>query len=673
MSTCGRFRIFQSLLLMLILMWGLRPKPASGGNAVTAFRPISPEELQMTSEPAAPGAPAIILYRQVNRDDSGKNAREDDYFRIKILNEAGRKYGDIEIRFDRAMENVDNIHARTIKPDGSIVDFDGKVFTTTVVKARGWKYLAKTFSLPAITPGCILEYSYTVDLSDRWLIDSHWILSDRLFTKAADFSLKPYMGASYTDVHLRWSWQNMPVGTPGAERGTDGVLRLHVADVPAFVPEDFMPPEDELKERMDFIYASGRYDVGASNFWSGVGERWNAELEKFVGKTARLEDAVGEIVKPNDPPEIKLLKIYARVQQMRNTSEEVEKTVEELKREKEKAPNSAEEVWKRGYGNRFDLNWLFLAMVRAAGFEAYDLMLPDRESYFFQPDLRQASRLDENAVVVRFNGQNIFCDPGSAFTPFGLLPWQETAVQGLKLDKKASSWVPGMIPRPEQSRTQRVAHLTLTDAGDLEGKLTVTYTGIEAARIRREERSADATERKKYLEDAVRESTFAASGVTLTRQPDWKNSELPLVAEFSFTVPGWASRVGRHVLIPTGLFGAGEKHLFDNETRVHPIYVDYPYTKSDEIDIQLPADWKIISVPPARNDEGNVVAYAFSAQADKGTLQLSRRLSVNFILLDAKYYSTLRSFFQQIKSTDDQQVVVDTGEPAPKTSTTGAH
>ena len=59
--------------------------------------PVSPEELKMTSEPKAPGAPAIYLYRQVDRDDN--IPRERDYARIKILTEEGRKYADIEIPF----------------------------------------------------------------------------------------------------------------------------------------------------------------------------------------------------------------------------------------------------------------------------------------------------------------------------------------------------------------------------------------------------------------------------------------------------------------------------------------------------------------------------------------------------------------------------------------------
>ncbi|MGB0049887.1 MAG: hypothetical protein WBP70_20740, partial [Terriglobales bacterium] len=53
-------------------------------KAGVGFQPVSQDELKMTSEPMAPGASAIILYRQVDRDDSGFTPHEDNYVRIKI-------------------------------------------------------------------------------------------------------------------------------------------------------------------------------------------------------------------------------------------------------------------------------------------------------------------------------------------------------------------------------------------------------------------------------------------------------------------------------------------------------------------------------------------------------------------------------------------------------------
>src|SRR5208282_486996 len=197
-----------SLYLLVVSLFACAwcAQAAGAVNSVTAFRPVNPEELKMTSEPEAPGAPAVILYREVYRDDYGQPPHQDDYFRIKILTEEGRKYGDIEIPYDKDLENVTGIHARTIKPDGTIVDFDGDVITKSLIKAKGVKYLAKTFTLPAVQAGCVVEYFYTIKLS--YALNSHWILSSGLFTKAAKFSLKPFT-SNYWKYYLSCLNQNM--------------------------------------------------------------------------------------------------------------------------------------------------------------------------------------------------------------------------------------------------------------------------------------------------------------------------------------------------------------------------------------------------------------------------------------------------------------------------------
>jgi hypothetical protein len=36
-------------------------------------------------------------------------------------------------------------------------------------------------------------------------------------------------------------------------------------------------------------------------------------------------------------------------------------------------------------------------------------------------------------------------------------------------------------------------------------------------------------------------------------------------------------------------------------------------------------------------------------------------MTVNFIFMEVKYYGPLRSYFQEIKTNDDQQIVLDPG------------
>ncbi len=121
---------------------------------------------------------------------------------------------------------------------------------------------------------------------------------------------------------------------------------------------------------------------------------------------------MAQIVSPSDTPDVKLRKLYDRVQQMRNTSFELQKTEQEQKREKEKEPGNVEEVWKRGYANALDLTWLYLGLVRAAGFEAYGVYVSDRRNYFFSRELKDRTKLDSNVVLVKVNGKEMYFDPG---------------------------------------------------------------------------------------------------------------------------------------------------------------------------------------------------------------------------------------------------------------------
>src|SRR5580693_6699420 len=292
-------------LMVLVAIAALRPLPCRAQG----FPPLSPEDLKMTSEPKAPGAPAIILFREVDRDDTGRlDIHEDRYYRVKILTEEGRNHANVEIEFNKAHQDVAGIKARTIQPDGSSVEFDGEVFEKTIEKTQGLKYLAKTFTLPDVQVGSIIEYRYTLDWNDRssygspliFLFGSQWILSDPLFTREAKFSLKPFESRGQP-VSLRWTSQDIPTGS-AAKEGPDHVIRLEAENIPAFQVEDFMPPPNQLKARVDFIYETEYLETDADQFWRHVAKKRGGVLESFVGKHKAMEQAVAQIVSPSDPP-----------------------------------------------------------------------------------------------------------------------------------------------------------------------------------------------------------------------------------------------------------------------------------------------------------------------------------------------------------------------------------
>ncbi len=625
--------------------------------ASTGFRPVNPEELKMVSEPQAPGAAAVILFRQVDRDDDRYAPHEDVYERIKILKEEGREQANVEVAFSKGFEDVANVHARTIEPDGSIVEFDGKVFEKTIVKRRGSEYLAKTFVLPNVEVGSIIEYYYTINYREYYVFESHWILSQELFTRDAKFSLKPYR-SPYHEFNLRWSWQRLPQGS-APKQGPSGIVEMEAQNIPAFQHEDFMPPENELKARVDFIYDRERPESNVDKFWQNVGKKRYEALESFVGKRSAMEQAVAQITSPTDTPEVKLRKIYDRVQQIRNTSYEIRKTEQEEKRDKEKPATNVEEVWKRGYGNGQQLTWLFLALARAAGFEGYGCWVSDRSNYFFETQTMQSQKLNANVVLIKLNGQDVYFDPGAQFTPFGLLTWSETGVPGLRLDQDGGAWIQTTLPHAPESQFRREAKLELSsETGDLEGELTVTFTGLEAMYRRLRERHEDEAARKRYLEDILKEQVPVAAELELTNQPDWNSSESPLVAVLKVKIPSWASSAGKRATLPVGFFVAREKHIFEHTNREHAVYFEYPFEKLDDVTVKLPEGWKVNSVPPPQSLDGKLILYSMKVDNSSVDVHVVRKLDMDMMILPSESYPALRNFFQKVRSDDEQQVLL---------------
>ena len=615
--------------------------------------PISPEDLSMRSAPKAPNASAIYLYRQVDRDDNDPS--ESTYERIKILTEEGRDNANIEIPYLKGIENIRGIRARTIRPDGSIVNFNGEIFDKAIVIVSGVKYSAKTFTLPNVDIGSIIEYRYRHDFAPNLVYDSQWILSQNLFTQSAQFSLKRYPG-----FVLRFAWPNgIPPGSTPPTIVSDKV-RMEAHDVPAFVTEEFMPPEDELKYRVDFVYDSGdlAHEKDSTSYWKAFSKDAYKTIVHFLDKPRALSDALAQVVGATDSDTVKLQKIYERTQRIRNRTFERSRSEEENKREGLKPAKNVEDVLDHGYGYGDEITWLFLGLVRAAGFDAHPVLVPTRNKRFFNPALMNARNLNDNIVLVMVGGQAKYFDPGARYTPYGLLPWYETAVNARRLDKDGGDWVTTMLPSSKENHIERKAQFTLSPSGALEGNVTVTFTGQEAMSKRLAENLEDDGERKQYLENDLKSAMPGSAEVQLTNHPDWDSAAASLEAQYSVRIDGWGTGAGSRLLLPVQVFTARQKSVFLHATREHPIYFPSPVEVSDDITIEVPKEWQVSGVPQARQTSEKAYGYSSSFEESGGKMHLQRSFRLDLTLVNVKYYGTLQTFFQSVRSADDEAVVL---------------
>jgi len=191
---------------------------------------------------------------------------------------------------------------------------------------------------------------------------------------------------------------------------------------------------DVLKNPASYRIDGVGTEAGSERYyWTDLGRRVQESVEAFIGHSKLVQQVTDQTVSPSDSPDVKLRKIYARVQQVRNLSFEPDRTRKELKQENLKENSSAEDVLKRGFGYGDDINCLFAAMVRAAGMEAYAMKVVARDKHIFDPAVLDSSQFNAMVINIHVGNEDRLFDPANRFCPFEMIPWSESGVKGLRL------------------------------------------------------------------------------------------------------------------------------------------------------------------------------------------------------------------------------------------------
>jgi uncharacterized protein DUF3857 len=295
--------------------------------------PVLPTDLALRDNPEQPGTHAMILYRESNVNSTQSSVSE--YIRLKIFTQEGTKEGDVEIPFLKGNTDITDIRGRTIQSDGKITNFDGKAFEKTIVKASGYKFLAKTFTLPDVHPGCIIEYKFREQGNPLFYRNESWVVSRELFTRDARFSVAPFAGR----LALFYRQYGLPSGV-APQRQSNGSFVMEIHNIMGIREEQLMPPETSLQVRVVFFYVplDTPNQETDDHYWNRMGKKWSEELDAFINKKGALAKDLSQTVSANDQPEVRLQKIYSRVQKLRNLSMEDSKTQKEGKQEQLK-PN----------------------------------------------------------------------------------------------------------------------------------------------------------------------------------------------------------------------------------------------------------------------------------------------------------------------------------------------
>lgn len=633
-------------------------------RALEDWLPVTRDDQKITAE-SEKGVSAVILYHEETSDD--KTRHRHVYKRVKVLTEKGKAYADVEIPYDAAYAGISDIRARTIAPDGTITPFTGKPFNTSVVKGKGIKYQAKKFTLPNVQVGSIIEWQYT-EYWDEYLFAPHWVVQDDLPQKRAKFAFIPFssnaIGVEVVDKRgdIKNGVYYLLIGLPEStniKKSANGRMDLELKDIPAFEEEEFSPPSDVLKMRVDFYYGNEKM-TKPQEFWKEEGKYWSKEAEAFIGRPSDLASTLNQIVTPSDSPEQKLHKIYAYAQKIKNLNYQREQgALEDVLNRNSKEKRSVETVLRKQEGYSNEITRAFVALARAAGFQAYLMRVADREKVIFQVNVPNPLQLTSELAIAGVDGKEVFLDPGTPFCPFGLLAWQHTSTQGMRERAGGGTEI---APTPsadyKQAISKRVGRLALEPDGSARGEIAIGWTGIDALVHRLSALQTDEAGRKKELEDELQGMLPHGASVQLLNATGWDTPEQQLSATFKVEVPSLASSTGKRLLIPTYLFQGVTAQPFSHGERKNPVYFNYPYYTIDDVQITFPSGLKLESLPPGEPVRTDFSLYRVQRSVNGNTISLSRDFAMAGIAFMQRDYPELKKFFEGVSSGDSESLVL---------------
>jgi hypothetical protein len=575
------------------------------------------------------------------------------YIRLKVFTERGKDYvKQVEIRYSKNL-GIRDVEARTIKPDGTVVELDKNSIVDQALASSGRVNLrSRSFALPAVAPGVVVEYRWK---EERPLQDySRFYLQRDIPMQSIAYHIKPFT-ASWMPFGMNSAVFNMPNVRLQKESG--GYYGLNLYNVPAFKTEPLMPPEDSVRAFL-LVFYNESTPADADAYWKAYGREGIESMKLLLKPNGDIKKAVAEAVGASTEPDEVIEKLYRYVQsKVKNVNTDAS-GITARQREKTKKNNQPSDTLKRGVGTSTDILELFASMATGAGFDARIALTGDRSDYFFTPTYADDYFLNNPDVAIKVNGQWKIYDPSAPYADIGMLNWGEEDNYALIPDAKRSVFITTPLTPAGKTVEKRSAKLVLGEDGTLEGDVIIEYSGHRGAELKELNDNLSATEREEKLKKELQQRLGTAE-ITQIQIDNVTDHQKPYTCRFHIKASGYAQHTGKRFFFQPAFFQKGIEPLFQSSQRKYSVYFHYPWSEIDDVQIALPPGYEVEKFRERKPIDVGVAGkheLRFTVSEDHKSITCTRNFffgSKSNILYPVDKYQPLKELFDDIHEADN--------------------
>lgn len=562
-------------------------------------------------------------------------------------------------------EDITEISARTIKPDGTVIELKETDFYKTTGGDGGSTFYTDTksikFTFPGIEKNCYIEYRYKKYESfpfynDSWNIQTYIPVIKNTFKLTAPQILIAPKSAGGADWSWRYKVYNMPnLGGPkyeepvNASGGTKDQMVTYtwtVNDIPAFVPDRLMTAHDTYLAYIKF----------APSDWKSWNDISSWYYKTFFYPQFKVTDDVklkaNSIIQKGDSEEKQIADLFRYVQKLRYISIALG--------DGGLRPHFPSEVLKNAYGDCKDKSMLLISMLQSLNISAKPVLVLTLDDGRIDPNF---PNWNFNHMIVKAqtaSGKVFWMDPTVEFAKPNDLTW---AVEGINVLVINSDGTSTIEKTPSSTSNDNIVNIDsrieMGTDDSLNFNIKLTYRGEDNVSMRSRFKDMSSGDIRSFCKSLLADDFVNAQVKKYTiSSVDSLTDQFTI--DFSFSTSNALQRQGDLYFLNTDPFLLmSNLQWLSKDNRQYPVEFAQPYSITKKFTIILPdKKYKVRNLPNDLNLENKFLSYkkAFRKNTDN-SIEATEKYEVKTQYIPEREYKTIKKFYEEVKAKISEKVI----------------
>lgn len=596
-----------------------------------------------------PQAGALILYCDEKIEIKGDDAEVVDmHYLIKILNERGKEqFSETQVSYDSTYEKVELEYARTIKPDGTVVDV-GSRHIRDVSKYLNFPLYSNArvyiISFPEIAEGSSIEYKlklYRNKLINKKDSVISYPLQDQEPVIAANLevSLPKSRPLHIKNLNEKYNGFKADLKPEIIEEESRLIYRWKFKEIPQIIPEPEMPPSVEIVPTML---------ISTFDRWQDIYDWWWGLARDKIKADEAIRGKVKELTGGKASAEQDARAIYNFcARDIRYVAVEYGQAGYE--------PHQAADIFRNKYGDCKDQAILLITMLREAGLTAWPVLIATKDYYNLSEDFPSVL-FNHCIAALELENKIIFLDPTAQTCSFGDLPTgdQERKVLVFKQDKFDILDTP--IYQASHNRVRQALELIINKDETLQAKKQVSTYGLydQAQRYWLLYTQPELIEQS--LKEKIQDISIGSElkGYKIENLEDLNT---PVVLNYEFQGPEYFTAAGKLRIMPQ--LSSLDTSLVAKDKRKFDLDFGTLDSKEGAVEIIMPDSLTVRYLPESITEDNRWLKFSVEYSRKNNRIYFTQKSEMKRARVTAQEYPDFKKFLEATAKKVKQRIVLE--------------